>query len=471
MSDSEERSLEARPCTRVVCGDPDEEPPGKPRRHTLWRDVPDHQWDDWRWQSQNAIRSVRQLRDLLPFTQSELEVIGSLEAEYKTAIPPYYFSLIDTDDPNDPIRIQSVPSPLEQENPSGYELEDPLEEDKDSPVPGLTHRYPDRALLVTTHVCTMYCRFCTRKRATMVRGGWDAISRNDERMIEYVRDHREIRDVIVSGGDPLTLPTNKLKFFLDGLAAIPHVDVIRIGTRVPVTLPQRLYDQSLIDLLASAGKVWIQTHFNHPREITPEAARVCLALLKAGMPVNNHSVLLKGVNDSLEVMRDLMRAMLRIKVRPYYIFHCDPVIGAGHMRTSVWKGMEIMEGLRGHMSGLGIPTYVIDSPHGGGKIPIMPNYILSASDDAVILRNYEGQIVRYQAEDRPNTAEQTHTRGVSALLQGSKSALIPENSERMDRRRQLNVISDADDCCHGEEQTNGDVKRKPLNVLANGCGS
>lgn len=471
MSDSEERSLEARPCTRVVCGDPDDEPPGKPRRHTLWRDVPDHQWDDWRWQSQNAIRSVRQLRELVPFTQQELEVIGSLETEYKTAIPPYYFSLIDTDDANDPIRIQSVPSPLEQENPSGYELEDPLEEDKDSPVPGLTHRYPDRALLVTTHVCTMYCRFCTRKRATMVRGGWDAISRNDERMIEYVRDHREIRDVIVSGGDPLTLPTNKLKFFLDGLAAIPHVDVIRIGTRVPVTLPQRLYDQPLIDLLASAGKVWIQTHFNHPREITPEAARVCLALLKAGMPVNNHSVLLKGVNDSLEVMRDLMRAMLRIKVRPYYIFHCDPVIGAGHMRTSVWKGMEIMEGLRGHMSGLGIPTYVIDSPHGGGKIPIMPNYILSASDDAVILRNYEGQIVRYQAEDRPNTAEQTTTRGVSALLQGSKSALIPENSERMNRRRQLNVISDADDCCHGEDQPTGDAKRKPLNVLANGCGS
>src|SRR5262245_47543897 len=394
MSDSEERtSPEAGPFTRVVCGDPDEEPPGKPRRHPLWRDVPDHQWDDWRWQSQNAIRSVRQLRDLLPFTPEELAVIGTLETEYKTAIPPYYFSLIDPDDRDDPIRLQSVPSPLEQDNPSGYELEDPLEEDKDSPVPGLTHRYPDRALLVTTHVCTMYCRFCTRKRATMVRGGWDAVSRNDERMVEYVRDHKEIRDVIVSGGDPLTLPTAKLRFFLDNLAAIPHVDVIRIGTRVPVTLPQRLYDQGLIDLLASAGKVWIQTHFNHPREITPEAARVCQALLRAGMPINNHSVLLRGVNDSLEVMRDLMRAMLRIKVRPYYIFHCDPVIGAGHLRTSVWKGMEIMEGLRGHLSGLGIPTYVVDSPHGGGKIPVMPNYVISASDAAVILRNYEGLLI------------------------------------------------------------------------------
>src|SRR3954469_5433438 len=317
MSESEERTgLPPPPFTRAVGGIEEEEPPGKPRRHPLWQHVPDHQWDDWRWQSQNAIRSVRQLRGLLPFSAEELEAIGSLEAEYKTAIPPYYFSLINRDDPADPIRLQSVPSPLEQLNPSGYELEDPLEEDKDAPAPGLTHRYPDRALLVTPHVCTMYCRFCTRKRATMVRGGWDAVSRNDERMMEYIRATPQIRDVIVSGGDPLTLPVPKLKFFLDSLAAIRHVDVIRIGTRVPVTLPQKLYDQGLIDLLASAGKVWIQTHFNHPREVTPEAARVCSALLRAGMPVNNHSVLLKGVNDDLETMRNLMRALLRIKVRP-----------------------------------------------------------------------------------------------------------------------------------------------------------
>src|SRR5579859_7173870 len=440
MSDSEERTgLEAAPIPQATAGVEEEEPPGKPRRHPLWRDVPDHLWDDWRWQSQNAIRSVRQLRDLLAFSPEELEAIGSLEAEYKLAIPPYYFSLIDPHDPNDPIRLQSVTSPLEARNESGYELEDPLEEDKDAPVPGLTHRYPDRALIVTTHVCTMYCRFCTRKRATMVRGGWDAISRNDERMIEYIRDHKEIRDVIVSGGDPLTLPVNKLKFFLDNLAAIDHVDVIRIGTRVPVTLPQKLYDPKLIDLLASADKVWIQTHFNHPREITPEAARVCKALLRAGMPVNNHTVLLKGVNDSLETMRQLMRALLRIKVRPYYIFHCDPVIGAGHFRTSVWKGLEIMEGLRGHLSGLGIPTYVVDSPHGGGKIPLMPNYLVSASDDAVVLRNYEGMLIRYQADDKPNTVQQTATRGVSSLLQGTKSAIIPENNERM-ARRQLYVL-------------------------------
>ncbi len=442
MSETESRTTLPFPPVPQTVGafNDDEEPPSHPRRHAAWADVPDHQWDDWRWQSQNAVRSVRQLRNLLTFTNEELEAIGKLESEYKLAIPPYYFSLINPDDRNDPIRRQSVPSPLESENPSGYELEDPLEEDKDSPVPGLTHRYPDRALLVTTHVCTMYCRFCTRKRATMVRGGWDAISRNDRRMVDYVASKPEIRDVIVSGGDPLTLPTAKLRFFLENLAKIPHVDVIRIGTRVPVTLPQKLYDQELIDLLASAKKVWIQTHFNHPREVTPEAARVCNALLRAGMPVNNHTVLLAGVNDDLATMRQLMRALLRIKVRPYYLFHCDPVIGAGHFRTSVWKGVEIIEGLRGHMSGLGIPTYVVDSPHGGGKIPIMPNYLVSASDDAVVLRNYEGMLVRYQAQDKPNTIEPTLNRGVSSLLQGTRSAIIPEGNERMARRKSLQVI-------------------------------
>jgi lysine 2,3-aminomutase len=260
-------------------------------------------------------------------------------------------------------------------------------------------------------------------------------------MIEYIRDHSEIRDVIVSGGDPLTLPTSKLKFFLDSLRAIKHVDVVRIGTRVPVTLPQKLYDPELIDLLARGEKVWIQTHFNHPREITPEAARVCNAMLKAGMPVNNHTVLMKGVNDDLETIRRLMRALLRIKVRPYYLFHCDPVTGAGHFRTSVWKGLEIMEGLRGHLSGLGIPTYVVDSPHGGGKIPLMPNYLVSASDDAVVLRNYEGMLVRYQAEDKPASVKPAASRGVSALLQGDQTALVPQNNERLARRRRIKLAT------------------------------
>jgi lysine 2,3-aminomutase len=452
---------------RDSAGFDEEEPPGKLRRHPLWRNVPDHQWDDWRWQSQNAIRSVRQLRHLLPFSPEELEAIGTLEAEYKLAIPPYYFSLINVHDPNDPIRLQSVTSPLEAN--STFELEDPLEEDKDSPVPGITHRYPDRCLMVTTHVCTMYCRFCTRKRATMVRGGWDAISRDDERMIEYIRDHEEIRDVIVSGGDPLTLPPAKLKFFLHSLRDIPHVDVVRVGTRVPTTLPQKLYDPELLDILASAEKVWIQTHFNHPREVTPEVARICKSLLRAGMPLNNHTVLMKGINDDLETMRELMRALLRVKIRPYYLFHCDPVIGAGHFRTSVWKGLEIMEGLRGHMSGLAIPTYVVDSPHGGGKIPLMPNYLVSASDDCVILRNFEGMLVRYQAEDKPTTTKPTANRGVSQLIQGTTTVIMPENSERMARRRQYlqneTTPEEKTDCCNSHEsvETNTYHNGEPTN--------
>ena len=440
MFETDARPLADQPVTPAANGFEDDEPPSPLGRHPIWKDVPDHQWDDWRWQTHNAVRSVRQLRGLLPFTAAELEAIGRLESEYKLAIPPYYFSLIDPTDPADPIRLQSVPSPLETENPSGYELDDPLEEAKDSPVPGLTHRYPDRVLLITTPNCSMYCRYCTRKRATLTRGGWEGVSADDERMIDYVRRTKSIRDVIVSGGDPLTLPLGKLKFYLDNLKAIDHVDVIRIGTRVPVTLPQRLYDPELMDLLASAGKVYIQTHFNHPREVTPEAARVCRELLRNGMPINNHSVLLKGVNDDLATMRELFRGLMRIKVRPYYLFHCDPVTGAGHFRTSVWKGLEIMEGLRGHMSGIGIPTYVVDGPHGAGKIPLMPNYLVSMSDDAVILRNYEGMLIRYQAEDKPGTVRATPTTGVSGLIQGDRTALMPEGNDRMSRRRQLTVV-------------------------------
>ncbi len=414
-----------------------EEPPGKPRRHPKWNDVPDEQWDDWRWQMQNAIRTTSQLADFFSFGPQEFAALESLEAKYKLAIPPYYFSLINVEDPVDPIGLQSLPSSLEQASTTGVELEDPLEEDKDAPVPGLTHRYPDRVLLVTTHVCTMYCRFCTRKRVTMDRDGWDAPSHNDQRMIQYVRDHKEIRDVIVSGGDPLSLPVQRLRWFVNELADIDHVDVIRLGTRVPVTLPQRLFDHDLIDMLAQAGKIWIQTHFNHPREITPASARACRNLVNAGMPVSNHAVLLKGVNDSVATMRKLVRGLLRIKVRPYYLFHCDPVTGAGHFRTSVWKGLEIIEGLRGHVSGLAVPTYVVDGLHGAGKIPMMPNYLVSASENVVVLRNYEGLLFRYSPEDRAEAADGGYTTlGVSSLLSGTRDVLVPDGTPRMARRQE-----------------------------------
>ena len=419
----------------------DDEPPGPPRgrspRHPAWAGVPDSDWDDWRWQSQNAVRNPRQLAELLPLSAEERRALDLLQAAYKLAIPPYYFSLIDPGDPLDPIRLQSAPSSLELVGSPDTEEDDPLDEDKDSPVLGLTHRYPDRALLVTTHVCTMYCRFCTRKRATMKRGGWDAVSRDDRRMVEYVAAHPEIRDVIVSGGDPLTLPVEKLAFFLANLSAIPHVDVIRLGTRVPVTLPQRIDDPELLGVLQEhAEKVWVQTHFNHAREVTPEVAHASRRLRMLGLPLNNHAVLLKGVNDSLAAQRDLCRALLRVKIRPYYLFHCDPVTGAGHFRTSVWKGIEIIEGLRGHLSGLGIPTYVVDAPRGGGKIPLSPNYLVSASDDAVVLRNYEGMLVRYHPTGAPVAApEPVETQGVSSLLTGQSEALIPQGTPRLARRK------------------------------------
>lgn len=416
--------------------DENEEPPGTPRRHPKWSDVPDEQWDDWRWQMQNAIRNTSQLAEFFCYGPQEFAALENLEQKYKLAIPPYYFSLINTDDPSDPIGLQALPSALEQSSTAGVELDDPLEEDKDSPVPGLTHRYPDRALLVTTHVCTMYCRFCTRKRVTMDRDGWDAPNHNDQRMVQYVREHHEIRDVIVSGGDPLSLPMGRLRWFVNELADIDHLDVIRLGTRVPVTLPQRLFDQELVDMLKQAGKIWIQTHFNHPREITPASAQACRNLVNAGMPVSNHAVLLKGVNDSVTTMRQLVRGLLRIKVRPYYLFHCDPVTGAGHFRTSLWKGMEIIEGLRGHVSGLAVPTYVVDGLHGAGKIPVMPNYVVSASDNAVILRNYEGLLFRYQPEDRPESEGHGYqTLGVSSLLSGTRDVLVPDGTPRMARRQ------------------------------------
>lgn len=404
-------------------------------RHPYWNNVPDELWEDWRWQRQHAVRTTAQLAELLPLPPAEIAALEGLETKYRTAIPPYYFSLIDPLDLDDPIRLQSVPSSREEVNVSGVEFDDPLEEDKDSPVPGVTHRYPDRALLITTPVCSMYCRFCTRKRVTMDREGWDAPSRDEERMIEYVRDTAAIRDVIVSGGDPLTLPVAKLRWFVTQLAAIDHVDVVRIGTRVPVTLPQRLFDPELVDLLAEAEKIWIQTHFNHPREITPEATRACRNLVNAGMPVSNHAVLMKGVNDSVETMRELVRGLLRIKVRPYYLFHCDPVTGAGHFRTSIWKGIEIIEGLRGHVSGLGVPTYVVDGLHGAGKIPIMPNYVLSASDDAVILRNYEGMIFKYAPEDKAVEAKPIESQGVSRVLSGDGRPIVPAETPRQARRR------------------------------------
>lgn len=398
--------------------------------------MPPVQWNDWRWQQKHTIRNIAQLAKALALTDAEVSALRPLEDHYRLAIPPYYLSLIDTTDPADPLWLQSVPSPLELSGSETDEMDDPLEEEQDAPLPGLTHRYPDRVLVLASPICPMYCRFCTRKRNTMDREG-HIPPLDIAAVVDYVRAHGEVHDVIISGGDPLMLSVAKLRRLLAPLAAIDHVDLIRVGTRVPVTLPQRVLDRDLVDMLAAVRKVWVQTHFNHPREITAESALACRLLTEAGIPVSNQTTLLRGVNDSVETMRSLVRGLLRIKVRPYYLFHCDPVRGAGHFRTSLWKGLEIIEGLRGHVSGVGVPTYAVDGLHGAGKVPIMPNYLVSAAENTVVLRNYEGVLFRYNPEcGGAPTPDNGSRLGVSGLLAGDTTVLIPEDTPRLQRRKQ-----------------------------------
>ena len=328
---------------------------------------------------------------MLDLSEDERRATDTLGRVFSFAVTPYYFSLIDPADPDDPIRRMILPS-LEEERSTAFGEVDPLGEKPDQVAPGLTHRYPDRVLFVVTSFCTSYCRFCIRKR------NWHdsdaARSREDvDQALAYIRAHPEIRDVLVSGGDPLTLPAKQLDYALTGLRAIPHVEIVRFGSREPVQLPMRITPE-LASLLERHAPVWINTHFNHPREITAEAALAVDRLLRAGIPVNNQSVLLRGVNDSLEVMRELVHGLLRIKVRPYYLYHCDDVVGAAHLRTSVRRGLEILEGLRGHTTGFAVPTFVVDAPGGGGKIPLMPNYLVSQGESSLVVRNFEGVLVR-----------------------------------------------------------------------------
>jgi KamA family protein len=359
--------------------------------------ITNEQWNDWRWQFQHRITSLGKLSKYLPIPENEFHLRQEVVRLFRMGITPYYLSLIDADDPNDPILRQAVPLKEEYLYRAAGE-EDPLAEEKLSPVPGLTHRYPDRCLMVVSNVCATYCRHCTRKRI-MAEGTAPAI--NIDAMIDYIRRTPGIRDVVVSGGDPLCFSTIKLESILAKVRSIPHVEVIRIGTRIPVTLPQRVTDD-LCTMLQRYHPLWINTHFNNPRECTPESASAIDKLLRAGIPVNNQCVLLHGVNDDVATMKSLMHALMRIRVRPYYVFQCDPVNGTEHLRTPVSKGIEIMEGLRGHTSGLCIPTFVIDSPGGGGKIPIGPEYMLTydQKEGHATLRNFQGKIYEYH-DPRP----------------------------------------------------------------------
>lgn len=365
-------------------------------RQHYYPGVPDQQWDDWRWQFRNRITTLAELGRFFPLAAESRRPLGAVLHEFRLGIPPYYLSLIDPRDRLDPMRLQAVPS-IDEFLDLDVGEDDPLAEESTSPVPGIVHRYPDRCLLVATNNCALYCRYCTRKRI-MEEDIAPAAPPALDKMIDYIAAMPTVRDVVISGGDPLTWATSRLVDLLDRLSAIPHLEIIRIGSRVPVTLPQRITPE-LCAALERYSALWINTHFNHPREVTREAAAACGRLLRAGIPLNNQSVLLRGVNDDPVTMRALVHALLRIRVRPYYLYHCDPVRGSQHLRTTVAKGLEIIESLRGHTSGLAVPTYVIDAP-GGGKIPIQPQYLLSYADGRATLRNYQGQVFEY--DDPPH---------------------------------------------------------------------
>lgn len=363
-----------------------------------WEDVSEEEWNDWKWQLRNRIVTLEELGRVVNLTPDEEEGLRRSVFKFRFAIPPYYAALMDPDDPDCPVRKQAVPVSAEMHE-AGFDMADPLAEDTDSPVPRLTHRYPDRVLLLVTDRCSMYCRHCTRRR---LAGSTDqALKKSEiERAIDYIRRTPEVRDVLISGGDPLTLSDDRLEEILREVRGIEHVEVIRIGTRMPVALPQRITPE-LVAMLRKYHPLWINTHFNHPKEVTPEAAAALARLADAGIPLGNQSVLLKGVNDCPHVMKKLVHLLVKNRVRPYYIYQCDLAEGIEHFRTSVAKGIEIIESLRGHTSGFAVPTFVVDAPGGGGKIPVGPNYVISMSDRHVVLRNFEGVITVYaEPEDK-----------------------------------------------------------------------
>jgi lysine 2,3-aminomutase len=387
---------EAEPPLGILGVEEEEEPPSKRRltiRDRHFSHVPEKDWNDWKWQFRHRITTVEELSQYLPLSSKEQAEIKLVTNRYPFSVTPYYLSLINPEDKNDPIRKQAVPC-FEEITMADMGEDDPLEEKRDSVVPGLVHRYPDRVLMVLTDICPMFCRHCTRKREWQ-HGGWVRQVEEIEPMLDYIRNNPKVRDVIISGGDVLTLSTDRLEKVLYKLRKIEHVEIIRIGSRYPVVLPQRI-DKELCDMLSNYGPIWFNTHFNHPNEITPEAVRACDMLVRAGVPVNNQCVLLHGINDSVETQLELSHKLLKSKVRPYYLFQCDEVRGTEHLRTPVETGINIIDGMRGHTSGLAVPTFVIDLPSGGGKVPLQPEYVLSHTKERLILRNYQGHIITFR---------------------------------------------------------------------------
>jgi lysine 2,3-aminomutase len=409
------------------------------KRAPFYADVPDEKWNSWRWQLSNRINTVEEFEKILPLTESERKAL-SAAGLFRVDITPYFISLIDPEDPNDPIRKQVVPTDTELV-PFTAMMEDSLSEDRHSPVPGLVHRYPDRVLMLVTTQCASYCRYCTRSR--IVGDPSATFSRAEfEMQIEYLKRTPQVRDVLLSGGDPLVLNPKILEEILSRLREIEHIEIVRIGSRVPVFLPMRVTDE-LCDMLQKYHPFWLNIHVNHSNEISAELAEACDKLTRAGIPLGNQSVLLAGVNDNVHIQRQLVQDLVRIRVRPYYLYQCDLVEGAGHFRTPVAKGIEIIEGLRGHTSGYAVPQYIIDAPGGGGKIPVQPQYLISQSDHKVILRNYEGFITTYEepTDYRPEHAAKSGLKrpepgqsGVLGLLEGDEMFIKPEGFDELHDR-------------------------------------
>ncbi len=353
----------------------------------LWRCVSPEQWYDWRWQVKNRITSGEQLNKIIKLRDGEKEEIDRCLTEFKMAITPYYANLIESDNPDCPVKKQAVPS-INELTFDELEMDDPLCEDRFSPVEGIIHRYPDRVLFVLTHKCSMYCRHCTRRRMV----GCEDFSLSTEQLdkaLDYIRKNIKIRDVLLSGGDPLIMSDAWLENIIRELRDIGHVEIIRIGTRTPVVLPMRITDE-LLSMLRKYHPIWINTHFNHPKEITRDSAKACQSIVDAGIPLGNQSVLLRGVNDNTETLKELFTKLVKIRVRPYYLYQCDLSKGIGHFRTPVSQGIEIMKNIRGYISGFAVPEFVIDAPGGGGKTPANPEYIMSMDNKRVVMKNFEG---------------------------------------------------------------------------------
>ncbi len=408
----------------------------------LFKDVTEEQWNDWHWQVENRLHTVEEIKQVVNLTPEEEADIEKVINGFRVGITPYYASLMDPDDEGCPVRRQAVPV-IAETHQSDADMLDPLHEDEDSPAPGLTHRYPDRVLFLITDQCSMYCRHCTRRRVAGETDG--ARSMEDiNACIDYIKRTPVVRDVLLSGGDALCVEDDVLEYIISELRKIDHVEIVRIGSRVPVVMPQRITDD-LVNMLKKYHPIWLNTHFNHPKEMTPEAMEACRKLADAGIPLGNQSVLLRGVNDDVHVMRNLMHHLVKNRVRPYYIYQCDLSMGIEHFRTPVSKGIEIIEGLRGHTSGYAVPTFVVDAPGGGGKTPVMPQYVISQTPDKVILRNYEGVITTYTeptmlpklqcSYENCKPVDEYRYEGVAGLAEGDRMSMEPMGLLRHERNK------------------------------------